>query len=95
MKPKSFDNYNPEIHPPWDSVMTTSEDRYRLIQQRPEQPIWDVSIPGQFLGRIEWFPKSGMFRVVNINRVPVTLSDDFYDWGDAVIDLDLQARLHP
>lgn len=82
--PDSFDGYDSAVHPPYDSVANL-DARYRLIQQRQLEPIWDVSIPGQFLGRIKWV-KSG-WRIVNINRTTIKRSQPFQCWQDAVMAL--------
>jgi hypothetical protein len=86
--PKSFDGYHAAIHPPYDCVAALNDTRYRLIQQRQTQPAWDISIPGQFLGRIEWFQRSNCFGIININRATVARPQMFERWEDAVVALD-------
>jgi hypothetical protein len=92
MKPKSFDNYSTEIHPPWDSVVEIDGKRYRLIQQCPTESIWDVSTTGQFLGRIQWLSPLKTFAIVNVNRVWVGASKRFPQWEDAVVELKKQVE---
>jgi hypothetical protein len=89
--PKSFDGYHAEIHPCYDSVATLNGTRYRLIQQRQIQAVWDISIPGQFLGRIEWFQRSNSFAIINVNRATVARPPLFESWEDAVLALDRMA----
>jgi hypothetical protein len=91
MTPKSFDGYSAAIHPPYDSVAAFNGTRYRLIQQHQTQPVWDISVAGQFLGRIEWFRRSGCFGIININRATVARPQMFERWEDAAVALDRMA----
>jgi hypothetical protein len=91
MRPKSFDGYNVAIHPPYDSVASIGNTRYRLIQQHQTRAVWDISIPGQFLGRIEWFQRTSCFGIININRATVARPQLFERWEDAVVALDRMA----
>lgn len=91
MRPKSFEGHNAAIHPPYDSVSTLGGTRYRLIQQHQTRAVWDVSIPGQFLGRIEWFNYQNTYSIININRATVARPQLFESWEDAVVALDRMA----
>lgn len=91
MRPKSFSGYNAAIHPPYDSVCALNGTRYRLIQQHQARAVWDISIPGQFLGRIEWFHRTNTYGIININRATVARPQQFDTLVDAVVSLDRMA----
>jgi hypothetical protein len=88
--------YIKDLHPAWDSVFTLKGNRYRLIQQYQDNPLWDVSLPDRrdLLGQIAWiedgsriFPTSGKFAIVNIRRQPITPAAIFDTWQEAVLEL--------
>ena len=87
MVPKSFPGYNKEVHPPYDSVIFAQGLRYRLIQRCQTSPVWDISIPGHYLGQIEWRKDSDRWAVVNVSRQSVASPKTYPSLEDALMGL--------